>query len=1010
MNIKKQIESTLNTLSSVIERRLFDLENMEYCESGYKVGNEPPRDGWKPYTPSTALVGGDKHYWIKASFKTPKLSENEYFVLRATTGREGMDVAANPQGLLYLNGKMSQGLDSRHTDAYLDADTEYSAYNYLYVGDKALFISYNMSVYAINECVEKLYYDIKAPYDTLLLLSEYSDEYHKIISVLSDAIRLLDMRDLNSREFFESAVAAGEYLSENFYGKLCSTEGKPTVSCVGHTHIDVEWLWARAQTREKIQRSFSTAKALMDKYPEYKFMLSQPELYRYLKEEAPEKYAELKALVAEGRWEPEGSMYLEPDCNLTSGESLIRQIMHGKRFFREEFRKECKILFLPDVFGYSAALPQILKKSGVDYFVTAKIGWNDTNKMPHDTFYWEGIDGTEIFTSFITTQEYVRDENQKRRYTTYVGNIIASRVKGTWDRFGEKEYASTALMTYGYGDGGGGPTKEMLEYQRRFEKGIPGMPTTKLTTLTEHLAAHKAEFDESTERKGRVPRWVGELYLEYHRGTYTSIAKIKKNNRRAEYLLGNIESLSAVGDYLGKSYDKNGLDKLWRKVLHNQFHDILPGSSIGAVYDNTDADYALIQKTGGDMIAEKLDFIAENVNTDGGVLLYNPTGFSRRAVSTGSGAYNELSEFVAPYGWKVVKADLPASRVGVSGLRAENDFYIITLNERGEMASLYDKRAEREVFKPGASGKVLSVFFDNPTNYDAWELEDYYKLSRKTIDGAAKITPIVDGTRAGFVIERDYMNSRIKETVWLYTESARIDIECEIDWHEHHQILKTEFPIDVHASTATYGVQFGHVVRPTHANTSWDEAKFEVSAQKWADISENGYGVALLNDSKYGYSAEGSNLSLTLLKCATYPYADADQGNHRFTYSLLPHIDGFREGGVIEEAELLNQPMFERKVGKLCGTLPAEFSLVSVDKKNAHITAVKPAESGDGLVVRFYEAYDRREKVTVTVPKDYTAAFVCDLMENELSPLDIKDGKVALPLSNFEIVTLKFKK
>jgi alpha-mannosidase len=396
----------------------------------------------------------------------------------------------------------------------------------------------------------------------------------------------------------------------------------------------VEWKWARAQTREKIQRSFATAKSLMDRYPEYIFMLSQPELYRYLKEEAPEKYEELKGLVREGRWEPEGAMYVEPDCNLTSGESLVRQLIFGKRFFREEFGVESNILFLPDVFGYSAALPQILRKSGVDYFVTSKISWNDTNTMPMDMFYWEGIDGTEIFTSFMTAQNFggIPGKGGKNR-TTYVGNVTPSFVKGTWDRFQQKEYTDRIFLTYGYGDGGGGPTKEMLEMQRRTARGIPSLPVTKTDTLTAYLHQVKGEFDATCRRTGRTPRWVGELYLEFHRGTYTSIGKVKKGNRNAEFLLGNVEALSVTDLCFGGSYDSEGLNHYWRKTLHNQFHDILPGSSIKEVYDGTDVDYARIENYGLKPSFEKLLAIAERINTEGGVLLYNPTGFARRAIT-----------------------------------------------------------------------------------------------------------------------------------------------------------------------------------------------------------------------------------------------------------------------------------------------------------------------------------------------------------------------------------------
>lgn len=590
MNLKKSVLSLLMTLEDLRSRHISDISNVEFCEAGYKKNNVPPADGWKPYDGRIILEGVDHHYWIRTNFKTPSVKEGEHLILRTLTGRETEKNTLNPQGLLYLNGKIVQGLDTNHTDAYLEPDTAYEAHNYFYVGMFDISVACRMSIHAIDERVEKLYYDIKVPFDACNLLSENSDESIRMMSVLVEAGRLVDLRQPGSDAFYASLEAAIDFMEKEFYGKLCTTEGKPVVWCVGHTHIDVEWKWTRAQTREKIQRSFATAKALMDRYPEYQFMLSQPELYRYLKEEAPEKYEELKELVREGRWEPEGAAYLEPDCNLTSGESLIRQIMHGKKFFRDEFGVDNKILFLPDVFGYSAALPQILKKSGVEHFVTSKISWNDTNKMPFDAFYWEGIDGTEIFTSFITAQEFGGTPGFDKQKTTYCGYLTPSQIKGTWDRFGEKEYCNQALMTFGYGDGGGGPTKEMLEVQRRLSKGLPGMPVTKIGFLLPYLEENKKQFDQVCARTERTPKWVGELYLEYHRGTYTSIAKIKKNNRRSEFLLGNAEALSATDLHLGGSYDADGLNRMWRKVLHNQFHDILPGSSICEVYDNTDRD------------------------------------------------------------------------------------------------------------------------------------------------------------------------------------------------------------------------------------------------------------------------------------------------------------------------------------------------------------------------------------------------------------------------------------
>ena len=1007
MNLNTYIQSFLTTLGKLTTRKIEELQNVEICPTGYKVGNEPPQDGWEPYDIRIPLTGDDAHFWLRAAFRTPSVSENEYLILRAVTGREGGWDATNPQGLLYLNGKMVQGYDTNHTEAFLDADTDYLLHNYFHMGtSKGGAVSCKMTLCRVDRNIEHLYYDMKVPFDACALLKEDDTDRARMMSTLADAVHIVDLREPFSADFNRTVREALDFMEREFYGKLCTTAGKPTVHCIGHTHIDVEWKWARAQTREKIQRSFATAKSLMDRYPEYTFMLSQPELYRYLKEEAPEKYEELKQLVRKGRWEPEGAMYVEPDCNLTSGESLVRQLLFGKRFFREEFGIESKTLFLPDVFGYSAALPQILRKSGVENFITSKISWNDTNTMPMDMFYWEGIDGTEIFTSFITAQDFggIPGKGGKNR-TTYNAHISASYAKGTWDRFQQKEYTDRIFMTYGYGDGGGGPTKVMLEEQRRTARGIPSIPVTKMDTLSSYLEQVKGEFDASCRRTGRTPRWSGELYLEFHRGTYTSIGKVKKGNRTAEFLLGNIEALSATDLCFGGSYDSEGLNKYWRKTLHNQFHDILPGSSIKEVYDGTDKDYAEIAAYGNRLMAEKMAAIAERLNTDGGTLLYNPTGFERRAVVTEHG-YTETSETVPAFGWTVLRETKADSKVTLNKLTAENEYYILTLNRAGQIASLFDKRVGREVLTE--CGNVLIAYEDRPTKYDAWEIEDHYRLKAYPLDSDAAITPVIDGTRAGYIIERPYMNSTIRQTLWLYSESSRIDFETEVDWHENHQLLKAVFPLNIHTLSATFDVQYGHVTRPTHQNTSWDRAKFETYAHKWADVSEYGYGVALLNDGKYGHAVDGNRLSITLLKCATDPNPKADQGIQHFTYSLMPHLDDFRRGGVIEESYVLNQPLCEKKIYAQNGSMPERYSFVSVDRPNAVITAVKKAEADDSLIVRFYDAHDCKSNVTVSVPTDYHRAFLCDLMENELSELPISNGKLSLPLSNFEIVTLKF--
>ncbi len=1006
--IAEKIRLTFQKLNGIANTKLYNLENVEYLKADYKTDNVMPEGDWLPFTADSRMSGRDAHYWLRASFKTPPKKENTSYYIKCTTGFEGQWDATNPQGLIYLNGEMVQGIDTNHTEIYLEPDTEYVMHNYFYVGLNQNSVPLNMALYELDEKSEQLYYDIRVPYEVAMMHHSNEDAHEIIVPILEQTCNIIDFRKPHSQEYKNSVNEAIDFIKQEFYEKACTTEGKPIVDCIAHTHIDIEWLWTRAQTREKIQRSFTNALALMKKYPEFRFMLSQPELYRYLKEEAPEKYEELKQLVAEGRWEPEGAMYVEADCNLASGESLIRQIYQGKKFFKDEFDVDCKVLFLPDVFGYSAALPQILNKSGIRHFVTSKIAWNETNTMPVDTFMWEGLDGSEIFTNFITAQDY-KGINPDR-YTTYVGFLTPSHVKGTWNKFIEKQYSNHALTTYGFGDGGGGPTKEMLEKQRRLSLGLPGMPVTKLPTLLEHLDTKREEFDTACKKLKRTPKWVGELYLEFHRGTYTSIAKNKRANRISEFALSCAEGLSYLGLMLGSNYDADGLYYNWNRVLHNQFHDIIPGSSIKEVYDGTDIDYKEILEYTDSVTQEKMDTIAKSITTDGGVLVYNPSGFSRKGVAQVDGKTVELCDTVAPFGYKVVKEFKDTTDVKLSELTAENKFYKMTLDNAGRIVELYDKKADRQVLKRGEYGNEFQAFEDIPRVYENWELTDYYKQKKWVLDDVATITPVTDGSRAGFKVEKRYLDSTICQHIWLYSDTNRIDFDTTLDWHEHHQVLKVAFPIDVHTNTATYETQFGHIERPTHTNTSWDAAKFEVCAHKWMTVAENGYGVGLLNDCKYGFNTEGSTMKLTVLKCSQYPNAEADQGEHRLTYSVMAYEGDFREAGLINEAYALNQPLITQEVGVNNSAFADEFSLVSCNKPNVIVETVKKAEADDGMIVRMYDAFNRRTNATITVADGFKAAYICDLMENEVEELAFDGNNATVHVSNFEIVTLKFVK
>lgn len=1008
--VDEKVRITWQKLNQFANSKLYDIEGAEYVQCDYKTDNTLPGDdaGWKPFTRDTRMTGRDAHYWIRASFKTPPAKEDTSYYIKCTTGYEGEWDGTNPQGLIFLNGDMVQGIDTNHTEVYLEPDTEYTMYNYFYLGLQKNNVPLYMAMTELHEPSEQLYYDIRVPYDVFMMHHQNDDPHEIILPILEQTCNLVDFRKPRSDEYKASVKAALEFIKREFYEKICTEEGKPIVDCIAHTHIDIEWLWARAQTREKIQRSFTNALVLMKKYPEYKFMLSQPELYRYLKEEAPEKYEELKQLVAEGRWEPEGAMYVEADCNLISGESLVRQIFQGKKFFRDEFGVDNKILFLPDVFGYSAALPQILKKSGIRHFVTSKISWNETNTMPVDTFMWQGLDGTEIFTNFITAQNYTGINAP--RYTTYVAHNNPTEIKGAWNKFSQKQYSKRALSTYGFGDGGGGPTKEMLEKQRRMAYGIPGMPVTKLPTLIEHLDKKREEFDSACEKLKRTPKWVGELYLELHRGTYTSMAKNKRGNRLSEMALGKAEGISYIGSMLGSRYDQEGLYDKWNLVLHNQFHDIIPGSSIKEVYDGTDIDYKQIADYTDSVINEKMDVIAKNITTDGGVLVYNPSGFERKGIATIDGKTVELTDAIAPFGFKVVNSFNDTTSVKLDGLTAENKFYKMTIDAAGRIVELLDKSANRQVLKEGEYGNEFQAFEDYPRLYDNWEITDYYKEKKWVLDDAAEITPITDGSRAGFKVVKKYLDSTISQNIWLYSDTNRIDFDTELDWHEHHQVLKVAFPVDVHANNATYETQFGHIERPTHQNTSWDAAKFEVCGHKWITVADSGYGVGLMNDCKYGFNTEGSTMKLTVLKCSQYPNEEADQGEHKLTYSIMAYEGDFREAGLINEAYALNQPLTIKKVEANKGTLSSDFSLISCDKQNVIVETVKKAEADDGMIVRMYDAFNRRANATITVADGFKRAYLCDLMENEIEELNFDENKVTIPVSNFEIVTLKFVK
>ena len=697
-----------------------------------------------------------------------------------------------------------------------------------------------------------------------------------------------------------------------------------------------------------------------------------------------------------------------------------------------------EILWLPDVFGYSAALPQILQKCGIPYFMTTKISWNEFNKMPYDTFEWEGIDGTRVLTHFVPTRDYnkaaVEGGTETEHFTTYNGYINPSQMKGAWARYSQKYLNEEVLCSFGFGDGGGGPTKDMLENQRRLAKGLPGMPRTKMSTAKEFFHV----LDKHVTGKKYLPTWVGELYLEYHRGTYTSMARNKKFNRKAEFAYQNEEMYAMMdAQTAGGAYPEKELHEGWEVILRNQFHDILPGSSIKEVYDDSKAEYEGIFAENKALTDATLAHIAAGVKAPKhSLVVYNPNsaaaydlvtftvpegmgepavydGETKLAVQkTADGAYVFFAAGVPGKGYKtyIVKEEAADTTptMEVSTEVMENEFFKIEYNEKGQFAKIYDKKADRDVLKPGKAGNVIVSYEDRPHNYDAWDVNNYYTEKSWDIDQVSAMEVVENGpVRACVKVERKYLDSTITQFIYLYHDIPRIDIKNVIDWKEHQIFVKDYFPIDVHTNEATFDIQYGNVKRDTHDNTSWDFAKFEVCHHKWMDVSEDGYGVSMLNDCKYGVGVRNGVIGMSMLKSAIHPNPEADKEMHEFTYSVYPHQGGWREAGTVKQAYQINNPLTYSWKENEEGTLAPEYSLVSSDQDNAVVEVVKKAEDSDAVIVRLYECYNRRTPVTLIFGKELTSVVECNMMEEGADPVEFTGNQATFEMKPYEIKTLK---
>lgn len=843
----------------------------------------------------------------------------------------------------------------------------------------------------LNEEVRALYYDFEVLLDFLKVLPTDSPRARQILTALNAATW-----KLANGQTENEARAAREILRP----VLAKRGGDPclNITAVGHAHIDLAWLWPLRETKRKGARTFATALANMDLYPEYVFGASQPQLFQWMKDEYPDLYARVKKRAAEGRFEVQGAMWVEADTNVSGGEALVRQVLLGKRFFQQEFGVNIDYLWLPDVFGYSAALPQILKKAGVDYFMTQKMSWNQVNTFPHHSFHWQGLDGSTVLAHMLPEETYNSPALPR----------AVHKIETNYHDIGVSEHC---LMLYGIGDGGGGPGEEHIERLLRIRNlaGLSPVISEPAARVFPHLARESSRF----------ATWVGELYLERHSGTLTTEAKNKWFNRRMEQSLRELE-WSAL--FAGGEYPSEKLDKIWKEVLLYQFHDILPGSSIKRVYDESLVRYRQMYEEVESMVNQFEEELAQATDTRGlanPVVYFNSLSWEREEWQHHSGKWQKVR--VPSMGYHAVDitgdAIIPPVKAGKHLL--ENDLLRVRFAEDGSIASIYDKEFNREVLRPGQTGNRLAVYRDPG---DAWDFPlDYANQSPRSMR-LASAEPKIDGPRAALVQVYRIGHSEVVQEIALIAGSRRLDFFTQARWRERESMLRTSFPVAIHAEEATCEIQFGHIRRPAHSNTTWDLAKDEVGAHKWVDFSQHDYGVALINDSKYGHRVKDGILDLNLLRSVPYPgYNTAvhqsmpdgephpgytDQAEHVFSYALFPHPGDVAAGGVIQAGYEFNIPLRQVPVEAHAGTLPTVNSYLSVDAPNVIVEAVKKAEDSRQVVIRLYESQNAGASATIRFGFKVSSAAEATLMEEPIQALEVVENAVRVTFQPFEIKTI----
>lgn len=860
----------------------------------------------------------------------------------------------------------------------------------------------------VNKLCEDYYYKVRTLFDSVELI------YDKVIAeriyrAVDESVHVLRF-DFTREDFLDSVKPAFDVLNKHL-GELPDYHPGKVIMC-GHSHIDVAWLWTVKESERKAVRTFANTLELMDEYPEYKFAQSQAVLYDMVKKYAPDIFSRIKEKVKSGQWEVMGNAWVEADTNIASGESLIRQLLYGREFFVREFGIDSDTYWLPDCFGFTWALPQIIKKSGMKNFITAKLCANDTNVFPHSMFKWRSYSGDDV-TAYFTRVSYQGEYDVGRVFECRNGNKQSS-------------IADISFGMFGYGDGGSGSTTDMLERAEAL-KNIPGVPETV------NSSAHEF-FEEIGKKADEFPVYDGELYFENHRGTFTSQAFVKKNNRRGEFALRNAEILSSAAELMGKSdYDGAELERLWKILLVNQFHDILPGSSIHEVYENAREDYAELNGGLEKLINEKLNVLFSerdpeaftvanylNVPYTGEVKIKLPEGYNSVEYADEQIPCVKLSDKTGDYisfvaenipslsgrTYRFSKSEHPTQPcVKAEKNLLENNILRVEFDNNGEMTSVFDKENDREVL--AAVGNTLCIYQDKPIHESAWNLEFDYRMTPYPLKTAESVEVVRNDSVAGELkILRKFNKSTVTQYISLKKDSRQIDFRTAVDWHEREKVLKVNFPVGVRSCSSTSEIAHGSIQRPTHYNTSYDLAKFETCMHKWVDLSESGYGVSVLNDCKYGFSVHENNIDITLMRAPICPDPTGDIGYNEFTYSLVPHAGTWQEAGISELAYTLNNP--PAVVYSAVGSHDGE-QLISVKRKGVVLDAFKKAQNDDGYILRVFEAYSSRGKCEIDFGKAIESVTECNLMEKDGEALSHCEKSFVFDIKPNEVKTFRIK-